>query len=1063
MKPNNYFFLFFIIAAVLSVSCGHVNSVSTAELKAGFENPPVGARPQVWWHWMNGNITKDGIYKDIMWMKNSGIAGFHHFDASIDIPQIVDKRLVYMDDGWKDAFRYAISLADSLGMPVTIASSPGWSSTGGPWVEPANAMKKLVWRTIRIDGGKHVTITLPETYSYAGTFQNNVRSKAEYDGWSQEIAVVAIRMSDDDLTMQELGASLSSNTKVDLDVLTDDDLATSVAGVEQLTCSFAEPQSIRSAVLGCKMKRGVWRAEPAKVAAVLERSEDGINYEKVSDILSTGTCCQVVTFPETTARYFRVSFPSPTEVSELSLCPVAKINHAFEKAGFTYYFDVNRYRTIDNPGAEPAINLTPFVKDGVLDWDAPEGRWKIFRFGASLTGKQNHPAPAEATGLEVDKLDPDAWVDYFRRYFQMYKEASGGMMGKRGIQYILTDSYEAGAQTWTSHMMEAFSGQRGYDLLPWMPALTGEIIGDSEQTERFLHDWRMTIGQLYADNYARIDDVASEFGLLGRYTESHENGKAFVGDGMDLKRTATFPMSATWVPFRIVSGTQGEMAISDVRESASVSHIYGQNIVACESLTTPGQNQRAYSFCPENLKPVIDEEFAGGANRVMIHESAHQPVDDKFPGLGLMFYGQWFNRHETWAPLAGCWMDYIARTSYLLQQGCFVGDILYYYGEDSNVCSEYGHGLPKVPSGFNYDFISPRVLMDMRVKNGKIVSPSGSGYEVIVLDRNTDAMSVEVLQKVASLVSKGVKVVGKAPSLISSNKGTKEEFDTLVDRIWNSGRSNVYSSLEDALKSYSPDYICKDSLNVVHRDLGRSQIYWVANPSGEELRTCISFNVSGMKPQLWHADTGKMEDVTYRISQGRTEVSFNLTSHDAVFVVFLKKTALDSMTLIPRTVVASSPIEGPWRLSFQEGRGAPEGETIFEDLHSFDLDENPGIRYFSGTASYETEFNFEDEPTGERTVLLDLGTVKNLAKVFLNGEEMAVLWKKPFRCDVTSSIRKGGNSLRVEVTNLWVNRIIGDLQEGAEKYTYIPYDFYKADDSLLPSGLLGPVLLSLEE
>ncbi len=1052
-----------LLLAVLSVSCSKKDVVSMDDLRAGFENPPVEARPQVWWHWMNGNITKDGIYKDIMWMKNSGIAGFHHFDATIYLPQIVDKRLVYMDEGWKDAFRYAVSLADSLGMPVTIASSPGWSSTGGPWVKPENAMKKLVWRTVRIEGGKKVTITLPPTYSCAGFFQNNVRTNPKYDGWSEEIAVVALKMSDDDLTMSEMGACLSSDVSSDLSVLTDDDLTTSVNGIRTLTCSFEAPEQIRSLVLGCKMDREVWRDEPADTVAILESSRDGVHFEKITAVGSTGTACQILTFPETTARYFRLSFLSPTEVSELALSRVAKVNHAFEKAGFTYYYDVGRYRTIENPGVEPAIDLTSFVKDGVLDWDAPEGRWKIFRFGASLTGKENHPAPAEATGLEVDKLDPEAWTDYFRKYFDMYREASGGMMGKRGIQYILTDSYEAGAQTWTTHMSEAFFAQRGYDLIEWLPALTGEIIGDSEQTERFLHDWRMTIGKLYADNYAGIDAIASEYGLLGRYTEAHENGKAFVGDGMDLKLTATFPMSATWVPYKVASGTQGEMAISDVRESASVAHLFGQNIVACESLTTPGDHNRAYTFCPENLKPVIDEEFAAGVNRVVIHESAHQPLDDKVPGLGLMGYGQWFNRHETWAPLAKCWVDYMARTSYMLQQGRFVGDILYYYGEDSNICSEYGLGLPDVPAGYNYDFLNPTALMSMRVKDGKIVAPSGSEYELIVLDKNTEAMSVEVLEKISTLVSEGAKIVGKAPALVSSNSGAIGTFDTLVDGIWNRGRKNVYSSIGDALEGYEPDYISKDSLNVVHRDLGNSQVYWVANPSEESLCAKISFNVAGLKPQLWYADTGKTEDVSYVVAGGRTEVSFAMTAHDAVFVVFSGKASRDSFNLPARTQVGTASVDGPWRLVFQEGRGAPTGEIVFEKLKSFTESEDSGIKYFSGIASYETEFAFDEDLSEGQNVFLDLGEVKNLAKVFVNGKEVAVLWKKPFKCDVTEVVKTGENNLRVEVANLWVNRIIGDRQNGAAKYTFTPSDFYTADDSLLPSGLLGPVSICVDK
>ena len=306
-------------------------------------------------------------------------------------------------------------------------------------------------------------------------------------------------------------------------------------------------------------------------------------------------------------------------------------------------------------------------------------------------------------------------------------------MGQHGIQYILSDSYEAEEMTWTPSLAEEFKARCGYDLFPWLPVLTGEIVRSSEESERFLFDWRGTIGELFAANYDRINDIVKEYGMKGRYTESHENDRVFVGDGMDVKMTAAVPMSAFWIP-----GTGGgstlEMAQADIRESASVAHVYGQNIAAAESFTAAGLSGNAWSYYPGNLKFMADMALYSGVTRFVIHESAHQPSDAHKPGLGLMFFGQWFNRHDTWAPYARYWADYLARSCYMLQQGRYVADILWYYGEDTNIAGIYGHELPAIPEGYSFDFINPYGVKNLlSVKDGSIVTPSGMEYKVLVL------------------------------------------------------------------------------------------------------------------------------------------------------------------------------------------------------------------------------------------------------------------------------------------------------------------------------------------
>ena len=370
-------------------------------------------------------------------------------------------------------------------------------------------------------------------------------------------------------------------------------------------------------------------------------------------------------------------------------------------------------------------------------------------------------------------------------------------MGARGVQYILTDSYEAECETWTPAMFSEFKSRRGYELTAWMPVLAGEVVGSPEQSDAFLFDWRATLGELLADNYTRMSEIAiNDYGMLGRYTESHEGGRAYVGDGMDLKRTAEVPMSAMWITASWLPMTpDGEVDRStynaDDKESASVAHIYGQNIAAAESMTAPGQGGLAYSYHPGNLKFIADIELSNGINRFVIHESAHQPDDDHVPGLSLGGIGQWFNRHETWAEMAGVWADYLARSSFMLQAGRNVADVLYYYGEDSNVTAQFAR-VPQTVPGYQWDYCSPDALINhISFKDGRLVAGSGATYSVLFMDRNVDYMSLPVLRQIADLAKKGAWIGGPRPKHSASLSDDAAEFARLVDNIiGGNGREN---------------------------------------------------------------------------------------------------------------------------------------------------------------------------------------------------------------------------------------------------------------------------------
>lgn len=1057
------------LAAVCAAAGCSVKSTSEsiASLEAGFADPPREARPYLWWHWMDGNVTKDGIRKDLLWMDSIGIGGFHHFDAAISIPQIVDKKMVYMQDDWKDAFKTAIALGDSLGMEMTVASSPGWSCTGGPWVTPEDAMKKLVWRETRakVNGGGSVKVDLPEPFKTAGRFQDMKGSSEEF---YEDIAVLAVRMPDDDVDLRDMDVKVtSSGGGFTLERLAGESLADAApltadaSGKAWIVYEFPEPTAFRAVSTMDGRVRNWPYLSPADWSVSLEKSDDGAEYTEVVKIPSTSCGRSTVSFPEAKARFFRLVFNRPgrfgVRLAEFNLYPTGRITHSEEKAGFSSPHDIHDFPTVtDGAFASEVIDVTDKARDGSLVWET-EGNWKFLRVGYSLTGHKNGPAPAEATGLEVDKLDPGAWSRYFHKYLDMYKDATGGLIGERGIQYILTDSYEAGCQNWTPVMVKEFRERRGYDLIPWLPVLTGEIVESVEKSEAFLRDWTVTIADLYAANYDRINDFVKEYGMRGRYSESHECGRAYIADGMDVKRTASVPMAACWI-----DAGSASMAAADIRESASVAHIYGQNLVAAESLTAHGTSQSAYKYSPRVLKRTADWEMANGVNRFIIHESAHQPLDSVFPGLGLGPYGQWFNRHETWAGQAKAWTDYLARSCYMLQRGKAVADILVYYGEDSNVCAEVSTSeMPSfIPAGYNYDYAGPTVVKDvLKARKGRLVA-GNMEYSVLYLDKNVKRMSVPVLSKIVALASKGVQICGHTPEGPAGLMDDAEEWNSLMDKLKACPNVQFDMPIYNVLTGIGvqPDIMSHptEKLLFVHRQLPDAEIYWVSRPADEGQAMEVVFRQSGNKVSVWHPETGMIENVSYRTEGDMTAVSLDFAPDDAVFVVFSGKSESGSVEIPPvkKTVVAEP--AAPWNVSFQKERSAPES-AVLESLASFTESSDPGIKYFSGSAVYTNTFTLGAVPHGE-SIVLDLGDVRDIAVVKVNGTDCGTIWKLPYRADITKAVKPGENQLEITVINPWHNRLVGDnMPDCDHPVTFTSYSFFNPESPLLPAGLLGPV------
>lgn len=1055
--------------ALLLAACRPLGSHAQQadDIVRGFLNPPHEARPYVWWHWMDGNVSKEGIRKDLLWMKGQDIGGLHQFDAGgVNMPRAAKVRLPYMSEEWKDAFRYALQLADSLGLEVGIASAPGWSSTGGFWVKPEDAMKKLEWRSITVKGGKMLKMQLPDLYRTVGSYQDYYQpnDRIEIKPYGEDLCVIAIRLPFEELTMQEMGARTDASDSI-------------------ITVTFPQRHTIKALTLKSMQMGSRPRGRKPESWNFLECSDDGKTWRSVSEIYPARIPYATIDIPPTTARFFRVR---GKKLEGLTLYNISKINHAEEQGGFALNPDYKNYKTPTTLHAvNPAdiIDLTPRMNaDGTLRCRLPKGKWRIYRFGWSIIGRVNHPASPENTGLEVDKIDSAAWTRYFRHYFDIYKEAGGGMLGKKGITHILTDSYEAGSYTWTPRLPEIFLKRRGYGLKPWLPVLAGEIIGSSEESMRFLWDWRKTLGELTAENYDRLDTIAGEYGLQGRYSESHESGRAYIVDGMDVKRHATSPMAAFWME-DTPTGSTITSAIADIRESASVAHIYGQNNVSAESFTVNGDDRHAYTYCPENMKYMADVAMSAGVTRFFIHESASQPNDNYLPGLQLYRYGQWFHRNETWAHLAHTLTDYLARSSYLLGKGHAVADILLYYGEDNNITSLYGGNfreLPQIPQGYEYDFASASVLRgEVAAVNGELTTRSGMCYKILWMEKNCETMSLDILRRISDFADAGVVICGKEPTQCAGMRADRNAFHKLVDNIWHSGKQNVTGNLATAIRlaGIEPDFESDaatrsdgiQGMSYVHRQQNDNQeIYWVRNFSGKDRRVRMSFRNGNRHATIFDPATGHIQPIQYKKENGRFAVSLKMLSTDAFFVVFSGEplaagepleTFTDNKHLghEPQSV---KDIDTPWSVHFHQKGGREAGETL-QTLHSWTECENPVMKYFSGTADYTTTFTLKtNDLKGDSPIFLDLGSVKNIAEIWVNGKFAGTEWKAPFRTeDIRKHLRNGENKLEIKVTNLWANRQIGDVQKGEKHPVTQIRRFYKASDPLLPSGLIGPVRL----
>ncbi|MCP4310502.1 MAG: hypothetical protein GY790_04515, partial [Bacteroidetes bacterium] len=539
------------------------------------------------------------------------------------------------------------------------------------------------------------------------------------------------------------------------------------------------------------------------------------------------------------------------------------------------------------------IDLTDNVsEDGVLSWDAPPGAWKIIRMGHTSSSRTNAPAPKPGRGLEVDKLKRQGvdlqWQNGIKPIMDYLGPLAGDVFNTLHI-----DSYEAGLHHWTPRMKEEFKKRRGYDPTPFLLALTGRLIEDTPTTERFLWDFRITISELFADNfYGYFADLCHENGMqfsTEPYTSCFE--------GLKVAAKADLPMSEFFV--------DGGYSFS-VELAASLAHIYGRPIAGSEAFTAgPGMGGGQWQSHPGSLKRLGDRIWTRGINRFTFHVYAHQPWLDKVPGMTMGQYGCHFDRTNTWWEPGKAWIQYIQRSQFLLQSGANVADVLCFAGDAAPNGAIVRDDLKN--AGYNYDACGTDILVELKVEDGDIVLPSGKKYRILVMPDH-GFLRPEFARKVRNLVREGATIVGPKPIHTPSLEGfpsSEKEVIAIGEEVWGlcdgtTVTSNKYGKGQ-VFSGVSPAEVL-DELNVspaikipggsgelawIHRKTKDADIYFVSNQSGRRVNTIAGFRTVGKKPEFWNAVDASIETVSgWTVEGEHTRIPLMLNPDESVFLVF---------------------------------------------------------------------------------------------------------------------------------------------------------------------------------
>jgi hypothetical protein len=1093
-----------LVICQFGMECRAADTPADPLLEA-WNHPPIQACTRAYWWWLNGNVDKAAITKDLEWMSKIGMGGGLIFHAGGGMSPWGP---TFGSPEFRELFKHAVQEADRLGLELTLSPQSGWN-LGGSMVTPEQSAKHITWSDVRIAG--------PCSYNQA------LPMPPSRDDFYRDARVIAYR-----LKPETLGKLLPPTVKASTspwpkrpDATVDGSERTlwssvnhwqgkdglSPANPEWLEFVFVTPVTLTGLNI-ISPTQGWW--QPRKGEVQIRGDNGELRALQVFESMKKGPV--EIRFPATNARSFRILFQEafdryPTAeqvvVSEVAFLeadgkplnfgkPLTPVDRLESKT----MYEEGANPTIDDklsykPGDEDArpeniIDLTAKLgKDGVLHWDVPEGTWQIYRFGYTISGgKVSCSGSRKWKGYVVNYLDPKALTAYWREVVDPLLDDIKPHLGK-SLKGFETDSWEGGGINWTERMPEEFKTRRGYDLVPFIPVFAGCIVQSRDASNRFLYDLRKTVGELMAENhYGVLAKLAAERGLIIHCEAGGPHAGPF--DALQNWGRCDWPMGEFWV--------QGESRPTEdsrffMKGPASAAHIYGKQIVCGEGFTSVGPHWNDTLWSSQ--KPTFDHEACAGLNLIFWHAFTSSPSSMGIPGQEY-FAGTHFNPQITWANQAHAFVSYLNRCQSMLQQGRFVADVCYYYGDHvPNVPGRKHTDPAKVLPTYDFDYLNEEMLLKMQVKDGRLVVPCGMSYRLLVLP-DLKVMSLPVLKKVHELVKAGAAVCGPRPEKNPSLAGAPaadQEFTQLCDQLWSSGKvANKPAKEVLASLGVLPDFEVRDmkgpdKMDYIHRRDGDAEIYFLSNQAGNPVAFTGVFRVSGKRPELWDAVTGQRRDMTefeckdgpFGSAQGRrTSMPLELEAYGSCFVVFRfsttsagshppspssgatrarpsKREETDLGTwraepacperaegATPRNFPELKPVyelAGPWRVQFDPRWGGPTSAVTFATLTDWTSNSVKGIKYYSGTATYRKVFDVDVSPLTSHVsrLFLSLGEVHEMASVRLNGKDLGVIWCPPWQVEITDVGKATGNELEIDVVNNWPNRLIGDGKLPSEK------------------------------
>ena len=962
--------------------------------------PPRVRGPEAWLEFMGGNVRKDGLRCDLEAIRAAGFSGVHffHIERGGAWPGCPEQ-IPCLSAKWNDLMSFLGSECKRLDLKLTVQNCPGWSQSGGPWIDLDHCQRHI--RFARKDFAFGEAFRLPPVPA----------EFADGDSDWRDIAVLAFPTLEGDE-----GDAFLAPQSVEKD------------GTTRIF-RFAEPVTVRSLVLpGLDTFNSKFSYETPWMRVALDvQTPEGWREVVRSSLPTSNWRDYVETFTlacgETTGCVWRYRFEHDRPIVNYGEPRLSSVPRMTDWEG-------KSARTLRSllPASAPVQSRTAWIDSakvvdltGKSGWTVPEGRWTVLRLGHVNAKYVNAPAPKEATGWECDKLDPSGIEAHFDGYVR--KLAEGPLKGT--LSGFLVDSWECFGQTWTPKMERYFKDANGYALRPWLPALFGWIVGSPSETEAFLTDWRRTNGDLVTKNYyGRMAELARAAGLSVIYETAF--GDIIPGDLLEYWKHADEPMCEFWFPH--VSrdeGLVGTYAFKPILPCASAAHIYGKSRVTAEAFTGWGITWRE-DF--KSLRDVANRHFAKGVTHLAVQSYTHAPQPEALPPGGCMggYNGTPFTRLQTWWKHMPAFTGWLRECEDRLEAGLPVADVLWYLGDAVDHKPDEYFAFPE---GFRADYLNYDVLVNrLAVRERRFVIPEGSSWRILWVPdsrflRPASKASLAQLAAEGGTVVYGDKAALKrALAELEKDVATdpalgdepSEDFvwchrkENEVDRYFvaagtNGWRGKVTFRAKGAVSIFDP--------------VSNERFAW---RNGDELvllpsqSVFVEFGVGGMGKREW----------------GRGNREWGRGKRDEV--------------------------KG-WTLRFAPGWDAPETVVLdklvpWSEIPGF----SPAARAYSGTVVYETTFAAKGDG-----MTLDLGRVESIAEVFVNGRKVRTLWCEPYVCDISDFVREGSNELRIEVTGVWHNRVFFDqtLPEKDRK-TWTIYTRPPRTDILsefIPQGLLGPV------